>query len=138
MIILCEIFHFIERLNTHGTYMIEQHPMYRTLRNIIINLNTTPIGIPYWILFDEQQVIQRLVKDTNYSLPHFDEPTECFVFKDINDAVYGCEDVLKYAMVEFPHNYSIKSKCEMFGKAIHLMTNNSTDIDDICTMFNVL
>jgi len=138
MIILCEIVQFVEALNTRGTHLIETHPMYRTIRNIIINMNTIPIGIPYWSLFDERPVLERLLKDTAYPIPYFDEPTECFVFKDINEAVYGCEDCLKFALVEFPENPTIQNRCVMFQRAIQLMNNNSTDIDDICKMFNVL
>ena len=138
MIILCEITQFIEHLNVKGTYLIENHPMYKIIRNIIINLNTTPIAIPYWSVIEERHELNRLTKDTSYPIPHYDEQLECFVFKNINDAVYGCDDILKFALVEFPNDESIQSRSLLFQRAIHLMNNNSTDIDDICNMFNVL
>lgn len=127
-----------EYIQTHGNHSIEEQKQYVIISNILNNSKqkTISVGIPYWVLVenaDEPKAVQGSMIKLE---PLCDNDSDCYVFENIYDAIYGCLEVSKYFHQINPNSLFYESNYKTISSAISFM-ESTVSINDLCEIFNV-
>jgi hypothetical protein len=95
----------------------------------------TRYGIPYIVLFENEDYIDSIVYDLNLI---YDDESGCFVFSNMNALVNGIYGILKKLHLEHPNDTDIEEKFEMVKRFIEKVYKDYRKLkqeSDLCDMF---
>lgn len=91
-------------------HVISNNNTFKTISMILKNNYQTRYGIPYIVLFENDDYIDSLVCDLNLI---YDDESGCFVFSNINALINGIYGILKKLHLEHPNDTDLEEKFEM-------------------------
>lgn len=91
-------------------HVISKNHTFKTISMILKKNYQVKCGIPYIVLFEQEDYIDSIVCDLNLE---FDDNSGCFIFSNINALVNGIYEILKKLHLEHPNDTDIEERFEM-------------------------
>lgn len=112
---------------------------YKTISNILKNNYEVKCGIPYIVLFDNDDYIDSVRHDQVKHNPFYDENSGCFVFLNINTLILGVYEMLKKIHLEHPSDTEVERKyklLKMFIQKVYKDYKRKHTESELCDLFN--
>lgn len=135
MIILADLFEFIDYVCIHGPEMCKDKPFYRMIENILTRMPNFKCAIPYFILFENRDLIDLIKHDYVKYNPIYDENTSCIIFSNIHDMFYGIREILKKVAEEYPNELGVKDNYDKMKIFISIV-ENAMNMEELCDLLN--
>tara|TARA_Y100000389_G_scaffold200323_1_gene240511 strand:+ start:31536 stop:31964 length:429 start_codon:yes stop_codon:yes gene_type:complete len=138
MIIIAEVMSLFEYIHKNGNFSIENEKQYVIISNILNNSKqkNISVGIPYWVLIEENDEPKEIQGSMIKIEPLCDNDTDCYVFDNIYDAIYGCLHVSKYMYQMHSNSLFYETNYKTISYAISFMENTVT-MNNLCEIFKV-
>lgn len=133
IMILADLFEFIDYVCMHGPEKSKEKPFYKLIQNILTKSSEFKCGIPYFILFENEDFVDLIKYDYVKYNPVYDETLSCIVFNNIHDLFYGIREVLKKVHQEYPNEQDVKDNYEKIRIFLSIV-ESSLNMDELCDL----
>jgi hypothetical protein len=137
MLILVDLFEFVEFLCTHGPEKSKEKPFYKLIEHILKKLPNFSCAVPYFILFENEEFIDLIRHDHVKYNPIYDENISSFIFNNIHDLFYGIFEILKKINYEYPNVMEVEDKYTKMKLFLNIV-ENTVNMNDLCELFTTL
>ena len=126
MIVLPELWSFLKYINSYGIEKAKKTYQYRILINVY--KNNYNVGIPFWSLFENEDLIDLILYEkTNISMV-YDKNLKSFMFCNISQAILGISDIF--------HNLQDFECYSILQNVIKYLSTSDEDI--LCNAFDTM
>lgn len=130
--VFCQDSHYDMERNITNNYT------FKTISNILHKNYEVKCGIPYIVLFDNEDYMDSIIHDYVKHSPSYDENSGCFVFENINKLILGVYEILKKLHFENPNDMEVERKYELlkgFIQKVYKDFKRKKTESDLCDMF---
>jgi hypothetical protein len=136
MLILAELWIFIEYIYKNGVSNVESTPQFKILSHIIHIHKNTKIAIPYWVLVSGEDDPKMIQESHIRHEPICNDDLCCYIFDDIYCAIYGSFYISKELSFLKPDDPYYQTQYEIFKYSMKLMEDQG-DLNNLCDIFDL-
>lgn len=137
MFILPSIFDIFNIIHKKDVETYKNSDSFRIFSNILKTgeYRIIPVGIPYWVLFDDKKQIEMILLFENMNSIKYCNKLECLLFTDIIHAILGIRAIFMILHFNDKANKEYEEKLTMIESVINKV-NTENMMKDICTNVN--